>query len=80
MPAWQRPTAHLKRCRLQLFSAADGLPELPLLMTLSPYLLLLGQEQSGPLPRRRSLLAEEVAGGILETLATFFGELLAHWH
>ncbi|GER84372.1 MAG: hypothetical protein IMW90_18230 [Thermogemmatispora sp.] len=80
MAAWQRPAAHLKHCQLQLFPAADGLPELPLLITLSPYILLLGQEQSGPPPQRRSLLVEEVAGGILETLATFLGELLAHWH
>jgi hypothetical protein len=33
-----------------------------------------------PAPQRRSLLVEEVAGGILETLVTFLGELLAHWH
>ncbi|WP_052890197.1 hypothetical protein [Thermogemmatispora carboxidivorans] len=80
MRARQRPTAHLKHCQLQLFPATEDLPELPLLITLSPYILLLGQEQSGPPPQRRSLLGEEVAGGILETLATFLGELLAHWH
>ncbi len=54
MAAWQRPTAHLKHCQLQLFPAAGGgLPRL-LLITLSSSILLLGQEQSGPPPQRRS--------------------------
>ncbi|MBX5459413.1 MAG: hypothetical protein IRZ31_21185 [Thermogemmatispora sp.] len=80
MPAWQPSRARLKDCQLQLFPAAEGLTELPLLVALSPYILLLGQEESGPAPRRRSLAGEEVVSEVLEAIVTFLGELLGHLH
>ncbi|MBX5451021.1 hypothetical protein [Thermogemmatispora sp.] len=80
MPASQRTSAPLRRCKLLLFPSAKSLPDLPLLIVLSPYLLLLGQQLSGPPPRRCTLLAEDVAAEVLEALAAFLGELLGHLH
>jgi hypothetical protein len=80
MPAFQSTTACLQYCTLLLFPAARDLPALPLLVALSPYLLLLGQEQQGPLPRWPSLPGEEVAEGLVEFIATVLGELLGHLH
>ncbi|WP_146747065.1 hypothetical protein [Thermogemmatispora tikiterensis] len=63
-----------------LFPEARDLPALPLLVVLSPYLLVLGQEQHGPLPRRRSLPGGEVVAGLLAGILTVPGELLGHLH